>query len=107
MTKLDPQELELLEAFEKGQLTPVATKAELARLKAAALATGNKDKRINIRLSSIDLGDLQARALQEGMPYQTLIASIVHKYVTGQLEEKPAPTQRSGHPAKRRSPSDS
>jgi len=46
MTHLDPQELELLLAFEKGRLKSVATKAELVRLKAAALATGNKDKRI-------------------------------------------------------------
>lgn len=45
MSKLDPQEQELLDAFEKGQLKSVATKAELARLKAAATATGNKDKR--------------------------------------------------------------
>lgn len=106
MTKLDPQELELLEAFEKGQLKSVATKAELARLKAAALATGNKDKRINIRLSSMDLSDLQARALQEGMPYQTLIASIVHKYVTGQLEEKTAAASNPGRATKHRLPSD-
>jgi len=104
MSKLDPQELELLGAFEKGTLKSVATKAELARLKTAALATGNKDKRINIRLSSGDLSDLQARALQEGIPYQTLIASIVHKYVTGQFEEKTEATSRPGHASKRPGP---
>jgi len=87
MATVDPYERELLEAFEAGSLKSVATKAELARLKAAARATAIKDRRINIRLSTGDLQDIQARALQEGMPYQTLIVSILHKYVTGRLEE--------------------
>lgn len=88
MSQLDPDELDLLDAFEKGQLQSVATKGELARFKAAARATALKDKRVNIRLSSGDLSDIQVRALQEGVPYQTLIASIVHKYVTGRLAER-------------------
>jgi len=88
MNELDTEELELLGAFEKGKLKSVATKSELAKFKAAARATAIKDKRVNIRLSSGDLSDLQVRALQEGVPYQTLIASIVHKYVTGRLAEK-------------------
>jgi len=46
------------------------------------------DRRVNIRLSAGDLQDIQVRALEEGMPYQTLIASILHKYVTGRLEER-------------------
>jgi predicted DNA binding CopG/RHH family protein len=103
MKKLDAEELELLEAFNKGELKSVASKSELARLKAAARATATKDKRVNIRLSSVDLSDLQARALQEGLPYQTLIASIVHKYVTGRLTDRvdapPSGTPRS--PARR------
>lgn len=89
--KLDQEEFDLLGAFEKGKLKSVATKAELARFKAAARATAIKDKRVNIRISSGDLSDLQVRALQEGVPYQTLIASIVHKYVTGRLAEKTEP----------------
>jgi predicted DNA binding CopG/RHH family protein len=88
MNDLDAEELELLNAFDKGKLKSVATKGELAKFKAAARATAIKDKRVNIRLSSGDLSDLQVRALQEGVPYQTLIASIVHKYVTGRLSEK-------------------
>ena len=88
MSNLDQEELKLLEAFDSGKLRSVATKAELARFKAAARATALKDRRVNIRLSSGDLSDLQVRALQEGVPYQTLIASIVHKYVTGRLAEK-------------------
>ena len=88
MSKLDPYELEVLEAFESGKLKSIATKAELQRLRAAARATAIKDKRVNIRLSSVDLLDIQAKALEEGMPYQTLIASVLHKYVTGKLAEK-------------------
>lgn len=88
MTQPDPFEVEILEAYEAGKLKSVASKAELARLKAAARATATKDRRVNIRLSAGDLQDIQARALAEGMPYQTLIASILHKYVTGRLEER-------------------
>ena len=78
MPRLDPDELQLLEDYESGQLISVATKAELQRLRDAARATAVKDKRVNIRLSSADLMDIQARALAEGMPYQTLIASVLH-----------------------------
>lgn len=89
MPRVDPEEIEILEAYEKGQLESVATKAELAKFKAAARATAIKDRRVNIRLSSGDLNDIQVRALEEGIPYQTLIASVLHKYVTGRLTERP------------------
>ena len=88
MTQPDPFEVEIVEAYESGRLKSVASKAELDRLKAAARATAIKDRRVNIRLSAGDLQDIQVKALQEGMPYQTLIASILHKYVTGRLEER-------------------
>lgn len=88
MTAPDQEETELLQAFEQGMLASVASKDALAKLKAAARATAVKDKRVNIRLSSGDLSDIQVRALQEGVPYQTLIASILHKYVTGRLAEQ-------------------
>lgn len=88
MSKLDAYELEVLKAFEKGKLKSVATKSELEKLKAAARATAIKDRRVNIRLSSIDLSDIQVKALEEGVPYQTLIASVLHKYVTGRLLDK-------------------
>ena len=88
MATIDRYEEEVLTSYDSGSLKSVASKAELARLKAAARATAKKDKRVNIRLSSGDLQDIQAKALQEGMPYQTLIASILHKYVTGRLEER-------------------
>ncbi len=89
MPKIDTDELEILTAFEKGQLKSIATKTELAKFKAAARATSIKDRRVNIRLSSGDLSDIQVKALEEGVPYQTLIASVLHKYVAGRLAEPP------------------
>jgi predicted DNA binding CopG/RHH family protein len=89
MSKVDVYELEVLTAYEKGKLKSVASKAELAKLKAAARATAIKDRRVNIRLTSSDLSDIQVKALEEGVPYQTLIASVLHKYITGRLAEKP------------------
>ncbi|MCQ9376357.1 MULTISPECIES: hypothetical protein [unclassified Methyloversatilis] len=94
-TKIDHDESELLKAFEQGQLKSVATKSELARFKAAARATALKDRRVNIRLSSGDLSDIQIKALEEGIPYQTLIASVLHKYVTGRLTERPAASRQA------------
>jgi predicted DNA binding CopG/RHH family protein len=91
MSKLDLYELEVLQAYDAGKLKPSAGKAELQRLRAAARATAIKDKRVNIRLSSVDLLDIQAKALEEGMPYQTLIASVLHKYVTGKLADSRPP----------------
>ena len=88
MSKLDAYEREVLTAYESGKLKSIATKRELEKLKTAARATAIKDRRVNIRLSSIDLGDIQVKALEEGIPYQTLIASVLHKYVTGRLADK-------------------
>ena len=87
MPKIDDYELEVLSAFDSGQLKSVATKAELAKFKAAARATAIKDRRVNIRLSSGDLNDILVKAMEEGVPYQTLIASVLHKYVTGRLRD--------------------
>jgi len=87
MAKSDKEERAVLDDYEKGQLRSIATKQEIARIKEAARATALKDRRVNIRLSSADLRDIQAKALEEGMPYQTLIASVLHKYVTGRLRE--------------------
>lgn len=92
MPKLDDDELLVLEAYETGKLKSVGTRSELAKLKAAARATALKDRRVNIRLSSVDLNDIQVRALEEGVPYQTLIASVLHKYVTGRLVERQTAT---------------
>ena len=89
MSKLDKEEKEILEAFDSGKLKRVRSVAnELERHKAYAEATYKKDARINIRLSSKDLRALQARAIKEGIPYQTLVSSVLHKYVDGRLTEK-------------------
>ena len=102
MPKMDDYERQILAAHEKGQLKSVATKAELAKFKAAARATAIKDCRVNIRLSSGDLSDIQVRAMEEGMPYQTLIASVLHKYVTGRLSDSTATQKPTAATPKRR-----
>lgn len=91
MKQLDKFEKDLLDAYEKGDL--ISTKPSLKekeKYKAAAQATFLKDRRVNIRLSSPDLMDIQARALEDGVPYQTLIASVLHKFVSGKLVETPS-----------------
>ena len=90
MTKnLDRYEREMLAAYEKGALVSLRpTKAQLVGFREAARATFVKSRRVNIRLSAADLMDIQARAYEEGVPYQTLIASVLHKYVSGRLQEK-------------------
>jgi len=89
MSKLDQEEKEILEAFDRGELKSIPNKeAELKRHKEYAAATFRKNKRINIRISEHDLKALQKRALIEGIPYQTLVSSILHKYIEGRLVEK-------------------
>lgn len=87
MSTVDDFEKEILDAYERGELRAVDTADVRARLREAARATGTKDRRVTIRLSSADLNELQARALQEGVPYQTLITSVLHKYTSGRLVE--------------------
>lgn len=87
--ELEPAEQQLLADFEAGELRSVATPALLSQLQEAAKTTGLKDQRINIRLSSADLQALRTRALQEGIPYQTLITSVLHRYVSGTLRDRP------------------
>jgi predicted DNA binding CopG/RHH family protein len=104
MTKLDEFEKDILSAYETGELKSIApSKEKLARFKAAATATFIKEKRVNIRLSTPDLMDIQARALEEGMPYQTLIASVLHKFVSGRLVEVSSP-HATGTRQKRQAP---
>ena len=86
--KLDRYERGVLRAYEKGALVSARpTKAQMGAFRDAARATFIKNRRVNIRLSAVDLMDIQARALEEGVPYQTLIASVLHKYVAGRLRE--------------------
>jgi len=85
--KLSEEEQEILEAFEAGELKSVLTPKRKKHLQAIAEETFKKDKRINIRISNRDLALLQRRALEEGIPYQTLVSSILHKYVSGGLHD--------------------
>ena len=88
MTKLNQEEQEVVEAYESGKAKRSRNAAQTQqRHQAYAEAMFRKDARINIRLTSKDLRGLQKRALAEGIPYQTLIASILHKYVEGRLRE--------------------
>ena len=81
----------LLERYEAGEFVSTSpTKAELKKFRDAARATLVKDRRVNIRLSSSVMMGLQARAAEEGLPYQTLIASVLHKFVTGRLVDLPS-----------------
>jgi predicted DNA binding CopG/RHH family protein len=72
-------------AFEAGEFESKLTPERRAYIAQLAEANGKKDKRINIRISSRDLSALQRRALEEGIPYQTLVSSILHKFVSGSL----------------------
>ncbi|EAQ98048.1 CopG family antitoxin [Congregibacter litoralis] len=85
--KLTEEEQELLEAVEKGEFISVLTKNRREQLEAIATNTFKKDKRINIRISNRDLLAVQSKASQEGIPYQTLVSSIIHKYVSGSLKD--------------------
>ena len=88
MSELSTEEREILEAFEQGRLVRSEDASNTReRHREYAEAMLRKDARINIRLPSKDLRGLQKRALAEGIPYQTLVASILHKYVEGRLVE--------------------
>ena len=81
-------EKELERTIEKNEWTSVSNLAEMKKqFKTAAKNTLLKDQRMNIRIAQRDLEGLKTKALEEGMPYQTLVASILHKYVTGKLKE--------------------
>ena len=85
--ELDHEEVGILRDFERGELASIRSfKEEKRRLEAAAREFLKKDRRINIRISTRDLEGLRKRAAKEGMPYQTLISSTLHKFVTGKLE---------------------
>lgn len=83
--QLDKEEQELLQAFESGEFESDMSPSRKEFIEQSAAQTFKKDKRINIRISNRDLVAIQRRALEEGMPYQTLVASILHKYVSGSL----------------------
>lgn len=88
--ELTEDEREILESVERGEWCRIPEfEKEAQRYQDYARATFRKDKRVNIRISRRDLIRFQKKALEEGLPYQTLIASVLHKYVDGRLVERP------------------
>lgn len=91
MDKLDREEQDILESYERDEWRPPSGRGpEMERYHEYARGAFKKDRRVNIRLSRKDLELLKIRALEEGIPYQTLMASVLHKYVDGRLVEKSA-----------------
>ena len=89
MSKLDEEEKEILKSFDRNEFRTIPDlDAEIQRYREVARTTFKKDRRVNIRISSKDLVAIQKRALEEGLPYQTLISSILHKYASGRLVER-------------------
>jgi predicted DNA binding CopG/RHH family protein len=88
---LDNEENDLLESLNLGEWKSVPNlKKEISEHIQIAKNTMKKDKRVNIRISSRDLEGLQVKAIEDGIPYQTLMASILHKYINGRLIDKRA-----------------
>ena len=85
--KLNPEDQEMLEAFEAGEFKSDLKDERRTQLAKLAEETIRKDKRINIRISSRDLEALQRRAIEEGLPYQSLVSSVLHKYVSGGFKD--------------------
>lgn len=93
----------LLSSYERGEWRSIKTPEAVSRYREYARATLVKDKRVNVRLSTRDLKDLQVRAAEEGMPYQTLMASVLHKYLSGRLvEPKPRVSGRANRMTSRK-----
>src|SRR3989338_1547012 len=88
MVFFDDEERELYESVERGEWKPVRnSRAIIERHAAYARYTIAKNKSVTFRVNAWDIERLKARALQEGIPYQTLLSSLVHKYVSGRLKE--------------------
>jgi predicted DNA binding CopG/RHH family protein len=87
--RYDDYEKEIIESIENNEWQPIDNlEEEKERISQIAKNTFNKNKRINIRLTERDLTGIKVKSIEEGMPYQTLIASIIHKYINGRLTEK-------------------
>jgi len=87
--KLDKEEKKILDSYEKGQIkVRRPTREEIKEIKEAAEKTFRKNKRITIRLYDHDYKGIQKKAIQKGIPYQTLISGMIHQYIEGDLVEK-------------------
>ena len=83
--KLTKEEKSLLDSYNRGEWKSTTRKADLQKYVEAARYTLKKDARLNIRISSHDLNVLRKKAAEEGLPYQTFVSSLLHKYVSGQF----------------------
>ncbi len=93
---LDEEERDLIESYERDEWVPVPNmEARITEYQEAARTFFRKDRRVNIRISNRDILALQEIAQEDGIPYQTLMSSILHKYVTGRLVERPRTTPRA------------
>lgn len=87
--KYDKEEKSILDAYKKGEMTLSSpSKKEINAIKATARNTLVKDKRITIRLYGHDYKGIQKKAIEMGIPYQTLISGIIHRYIEGELISK-------------------
>ena len=86
---LDAEERDILDRFERGELRPAPDAArEMEKAREAAHSSFKKTRRVNLRITERDYMLVHARAREEGIPYQTLLSSIIHKYVSGRLREE-------------------
>ena len=86
--KLTADEREILDGFERGELHSATDEVrELEDAQQAARNTFNKTRRVNLRVTERDFDLAHSRAREEGIPYQTLLSSVIHKYLTGRLTE--------------------
>ena len=87
--KYDKEEKDILDAYESGNMKLSSpSKKEIETIKAIAKNTFKKDKRITIRLYDHDFKGIQKKALEMGIPYQTLISGLIHRYIEGELVSK-------------------
>lgn len=87
--EFEVEEKEILESYERGEWQSIATmEEELKHYQAYAAATIQKNRLVTIDLPTEDLAEIQQKAREKGIPYQTLIANIVHEFVTGRLVEE-------------------
>ena len=88
-SEMSTEERKILEKFERGELRPASNvEHEIEQARQAARNTFNKTRRVNLRVTERDFSLAHARAREEGIPYQTLLSSVIHKYLSGRLVEK-------------------
>ncbi len=86
---MNEEERDILDRFERGELRSApGAEQEIEEARQAARNTFNKTKRVNLRVTERDFNLAHSRAREEGIPYQTLLSSVIHKYLSGRLTEK-------------------